>query len=70
MATGAKLKNDLEQFENLKTRLKATWMTGNYDVFSQFMERGAEELFRRLSISPGSRLLDVGCGAGQLHCKS
>ena len=64
MATGAR--SDLEQFEDLKTRLKATWMTGDYDVFSRFMERGAEDLFRQLSISPGSRLLDVGCGAGQL----
>ena len=54
------------EFEQLKTRLKATWMAGNYDVFSRFMEKDAEQFFRRLGVSPGTRLLDVGCGAGQL----
>ena len=66
MPAGAKLRSDLEQFEDLKTRLRMTWMTDNYDVFSRFMEPGAEEFFRHLSISPGSRLLDVGCGAGRV----
>jgi SAM-dependent methyltransferase len=30
------------------------------------MEKDAEEFFRRLEVAPGSKLLDVGCGAGQL----
>ncbi|HEX8185591.1 MAG TPA: methyltransferase domain-containing protein [Blastocatellia bacterium] len=55
-----------EEFDRLKTRLKTTWMTGDYDLFSRFMEKDAEQFFRRLSLSPGTRLLDVGCGAGQL----
>lgn len=55
-----------QDFDQLKVRLKATWMTGDYDVFSRFMESGAEEFFRRLGIASGTRLLDVGCGAGQL----
>ena len=53
-------------FDELKTRLKTTWMTGNYDLFSRFMEKDAQEFFRRLGVAPGTRLLDVGCGAGQL----
>jgi len=54
------------EFDELKTRLKTTWMTGNYDLFSRFMEADAELFFRRLRVAPGTRLLDVGCGAGQL----
>ena len=54
------------EFEQLKTRLKATWMTGDYDVFSRHMEAGAKEFFERLNVKPGMRLLDVACGAGQL----
>jgi SAM-dependent methyltransferase len=54
------------EFEELKGRLKTTWMTGDYDVFSRYMEKDAEEFFRRLGIAPGTRVLDVGCGAGQL----
>ena len=55
-----------QEFEQLKTRLKATWMTGDYDLFSRFMQGDAEVFFRRLGVAPGTRLLDVGCGAGQL----
>ncbi|MFY9554292.1 MAG: class I SAM-dependent methyltransferase [Blastocatellia bacterium] len=55
-----------KEFDELKTRLKTTWMTGDYDLFSRFMEKDAEHFFRRLGVAPGARLLDVGCGAGQL----
>jgi len=54
---------DLDQ---LKSRLKTTWMTGDYDVFARYMEKDAEVFYQRLGIAPGARLLDVGCGAGQL----
>jgi SAM-dependent methyltransferase len=50
----------------LKTRLKATWESGDYGVFAKYLERGALEFFDRLSIPAGTRLLDVACGAGQL----
>jgi len=52
--------------DDLKTRLRATWMTGDYGRFCRYMERDAETFYRRLPISPGAQLLDVGCGAGQL----
>lgn len=50
----------------LQARLKATWMTGDYDRFSRYMEPGAREFFERLNLPAGSKLLDAGCGAGQL----
>ena len=54
------------EIEALKTKLKATWMTGDYDRFARMMEAGAHEFFARLGVRPGARMLDVGCGAGQL----
>jgi SAM-dependent methyltransferase len=50
----------------LKTRLKATWMDGDYDYFSRFMESSAVEFLDRLGVEPGASLLDVACGSGQL----
>ncbi|HXH48932.1 MAG TPA: class I SAM-dependent methyltransferase [Terriglobia bacterium] len=52
--------------EELKIRLKTTWMMGDYDLFSRFLEKDAEQFFQRLGVTPGARVLDVGCGAGQL----
>jgi ubiquinone/menaquinone biosynthesis C-methylase UbiE len=52
--------------DELKMRLRNTWITGDYGRFSRYMERDAEAFYRRLAIEPGARLLDVACGAGQL----
>jgi SAM-dependent methyltransferase len=54
------------EMQTLKTRLKATWMAGDYGHFAKYLEPGALEIFARLNIKPGERLLDVACGAGQL----
>src|SRR5438094_8345433 len=66
MSANAKAVQTSQEFDELKSRLKMTWMTGDYDLFSRFMQNDAEQFFRRLGVSPGTRLLDVGCGAGQL----
>jgi len=52
--------------DEIKARLRNTWMTGDYGRFCRYMERDAEAFYRRLPIQPGAQLLDVGCGAGQL----
>jgi SAM-dependent methyltransferase len=52
--------------DTLKTRLKATWMDGNYDYFSRFMESSAVELLDRQPVQRGASLVDVACGSGQL----
>src|SRR3954469_9721486 len=50
----------------LKGRLKATWMDGNYDYFSRFMESSAEQFLDRIGVTPGTTWLDVACGSGQI----
>lgn len=50
----------------LKSRLKDTWMAGDYDRFSRYMEHDASEFYERLNVPPGCHLLDVACGSGQL----
>lgn len=50
----------------LKARLHATWTTGDYETFARYMEDGARVFYERLGVAPGARLLDVGCGAGQV----
>ena len=52
--------------ESLKSRLRTTWMAGDYDRFSRFMESGAHSFYERLDVPPGAHLLDVACGSGQL----
>jgi SAM-dependent methyltransferase len=50
----------------LKSRLKDTWESGDYGHFAQFLEPGALEFLDRLKVAPGTRMLDLGCGAGQI----
>jgi SAM-dependent methyltransferase len=54
------------EMEALKARLKATWMSGDYGHFAKYLEPGALGFLTRLDIAPGTRMLDVACGAGQI----
>ena len=50
----------------LKTRLKATWESGDYGHFATYLLPGALQFLDRLALWPGIRMLDVACGAGQI----
>lgn len=50
----------------LKNRLKATWTAGDFGLIAQCYETGAEEFVGRLRFVPGTRVLDVACGTGNL----
>lgn len=54
------------EMETLKTRLRSTWMSGDYGYFAKYLQPGAMEFLKRLAVAPGTRMLDVACGAGQI----
>lgn len=58
--------NPVPDLDAIKSRMKATWMDGDYARFAKYMEPGAREILKQWDIAPGENLLDVGCGSGQL----
>lgn len=54
------------EMANLKTKLKATWMSGDFDKIAQIIAAGGAKFIDRLQLKPGARLLDVACGTGNL----
>ena len=50
----------------LKSRLKATWMAGDFGLIAKSYEPGAAEFVSRLGLGSGTRVLDVACGTGNL----
>jgi ubiquinone/menaquinone biosynthesis C-methylase UbiE len=54
------------ELESLKSRLRDTWVAGDYGQIAQSTMAGAEEFVGRLGLKPGMRVLDVACGTGNL----
>ncbi|HJT22298.1 MAG TPA: class I SAM-dependent methyltransferase [Nitrospira sp.] len=54
------------EMQALKAKLKHTWMAGDYGRFATYLEPPALEFLKGLAIAPGTRMLDVACGAGQI----
>lgn len=60
---GAGMSSELEA---LKTKLRATWIAGDFGEIAKAYTKGAEEFVRNLNLQPGRRVLDVACGTGNL----
>ncbi len=56
----------VSEMASLKARLKATWMSGDFDKIARIIAAGAAEFIARLQLAPGARVLDVACGTGNL----
>jgi ubiquinone/menaquinone biosynthesis C-methylase UbiE len=54
------------QMEQLKQRMKATWMAGDFGQIAKFSADEAARFIEGLPIKPGAELLDVACGTGNL----
>ncbi len=52
------------EMETLKTKLKATWISGDFGKIAESFKDGAAEFVERLNLKPGMRVLDVACGSG------
>ena len=50
----------------LKTKLRDTWMAGDFGEIAKSYAKGAEEFVNGLNLAPGTRVLDVACGTGNL----
>ncbi len=53
-------------FQQLKARMRGMWMAGDFGQIARHSMKSAEEFVERLSILPGTRVLDVACGTGNL----
>jgi SAM-dependent methyltransferase len=56
----------VSEMAGLKDRLKAVWMSGDYDNIAKIIAAGGREFIVRLQLKPGTRVLDVACGSGNL----
>ncbi len=52
--------------DQLKQRMRASWMAGDFGQIARYSARSAEEFVDLLAIQPGTRVLDVACGTGNL----
>ncbi len=52
--------------ESLKSKLRATWIAGDFGEIAKSIEAGAEEFVERLDLKSGTSVLDVACGTGNL----
>ena len=54
------------EMQALKSRLRATWIAGDFGEIAKSIKTGAGEFVARLDLKSGMRVLDVACGTGNL----
>lgn len=52
------------EMEALKTKLKATWGSGDFGKIAESFTLGAADFVARLNLGGGMRVLDAACGSG------
>ena len=52
--------------EQIKSSMRSAWMAGDFGQVARTIARGAEAFAHRLSLAPGSQVLDVACGTGNV----
>jgi len=56
----------IPNLEDVKARMKATWESGDFGEIARSIENVAEDFMGRQPLKPGSKVLDVACGTGNL----
>src|SRR3990167_5347611 len=54
------------EMQFIKEKLKDVWSAGDFGVIAKIIDHEANVFINRLNIKPGSRVLDVACGNGNL----
>jgi len=52
------------EMDALKTRLRGTWIAGDFGQIARYYTADAAQFVRRLNLQPGTKVLDVACGTG------
>jgi ubiquinone/menaquinone biosynthesis C-methylase UbiE len=55
-----------EKLASIKGKMRATWMAGDFGQIARHIAREAEGFVSRLDLGPGTTVLDVACGTGNL----
>ena len=58
--------SQVSEMDALKAKLRATWISGDFGQIAKFLETEAETFINRLGLKPGTKVLDVACGTGNL----
>jgi len=58
--------SQVSEMDALKAKLRATWSAGDFGEIARFLAAEGEDFVNRIGVKPGSKVLDVACGTGNL----